>query len=99
MVQITKDTKFSSLLPQLEDAFSMYRIPESITSDNGPPYNSDAWADFTKSQGFRHRRTTPLHPEGKGLAERFMGVLVKTIHTAQVDGVDPRQAIKRRLRV
>ena len=97
VVQVTKDTKFSSLLPQLEDTFSMYGIPESVTSVNGPPYNSDAWAGFARSQGFHHRRTTSLHPEGNGLAEKFMGVLVKTIHTAQVDGVNPKQAVKRQL--
>ena len=50
---------------------------------------------FAKSQGFQQRPTTLLHPQGNGLVGRFIGVLVKTIPTAQADRTDPKQVIKR----
>ena len=81
VVQLTKNTQLRSMLPQLEDTFSMYGVMESVTTDNGPLYNSKDWSKFSKLQGFQHRFTTPLHPEGNSLAQRFMGVLVKTFLT------------------
>ena len=39
-------------------------------------------------QGFESRLCTPEHPEGKGLAQRFMGILVKMIHAAKAEMKD-----------
>ena len=94
---MTETTGFSALEPKLEETFAMFGVLETITHDNGPPYQSGDWKRFAKKHGFEKRPTTPGHPEGNGLAERFMSVLVKTIRTARAEGQDPRQAVKRRL--
>ena len=66
----------------------MFGIPESVTHDGGAPYNSEDWRRYAKEQGLESRLCTPEHPEGNGIVERFMGVLVKTIHAAKADGRD-----------
>ena len=73
----------------------MFGIPESVTHDGGPPYNSEDWRNYAREQGFESRLCTPEHPEGNGIAERFMGVLVKTIHAAKAEGKDPKLEIKK----
>ena len=37
---------------KLEDTFGIFGIPESITDEGGPPYNSEDWKSFTRGQGF-----------------------------------------------
>jgi transposase InsO family protein len=96
-VEIVKSTSFEKLRPALEGSFSLHGIPESITHDNGPPYNSRAWRAYAKEKGFESRACTPEHPEGNGIAERFMGVLVKVVHTAIAQGRDPKEEVMRRL--
>ena len=92
-----KSTKFSELKPKLDDTFTMFGIPESVMHDGGAPYNSEDWRKYAKEQGFKSHLCTPEHPEGNGIAERFMGLLVKMIHAAKVENKDPRLEIKRRL--
>ena len=96
-VEIVKSTSFEKLQPVLDRCFSLHGIPESITHDRGPPYDSRAWRDYAKEKGFESRACTPEHPEGNSIAERFMGVLVKVVHTAIAQGRDPKEEVMRRL--
>ena len=75
----------------------MFGIPESVTHDGGAPYNSADWKRYAREQGFESRLCTLEHPEANGIAERIMGVLVKTIHAAKAEKKDPRVEIQRRL--
>ena len=75
----------------------MHGIPDSITHDNGPCYNSGDWKKFARKWGFDARPCTPEHPQANGIAERFMGVLVKVVHAAVASNQDPRVEVRRRL--
>ena len=96
-VEIVKSTSFEKLQPVLDRSFSLHGIPESITHDRGPPYDSRAWRDYAKEKGFESRACTPEHPEGNAIAERFMEVLVKVVHTAIAQGRDPKEEVMRGL--
>ena len=47
--------------------------------------------------GFIRKPCSPEHPEGNGIAERFMGVIVKLVHAAMAEKKDPKLEIERRL--
>ena len=96
-VAMVKSTAFNKLEDKLEESFGVHGIPDSITHDNGPCYNSSDWTAFAKKWGFDKRPCTPEHPQANGIAERFMGVLVKVVHTAVASGRDPRVEVRRRL--
>ena len=96
-VAMVTSTAFGKLGDKLEDSFGTHGIPESITHDNGPCYNGRDWRRFGKKWGFESRHCTPEHPQANGIAERFMGVLVKVVHTAMASGQDPKVAVRRRL--
>ena len=42
-VQMVTSTSFEQLQGKMEDSFSIHGVPESITHDNGPCYNSGDW--------------------------------------------------------
>ena len=88
-MEIVKSTSLEDLKPALDRSFDLHGIPLSVTHDNGPPYNSLGWRQYAKERGFELRPCTPEHPEGNAIAERFMSVLVKVIHTAVVEGMAP----------
>ena len=96
-VAVVKGTGFKELVPSMEKVWALHGIPETITSDNGPPYNSREWKRYAKSQGFQHTPCSPEHPEGNGVAERFMATIVKVVHAAMAENKDPKIEVDRRL--
>ena len=79
IVRIVSSTAATKVIPILTDIFSMFGIPAKVRSDNGPPFNGFQFKEFAVSQGFKHRRVTPLWPRANGLCERFMKNLSKVI--------------------
>lgn len=77
-----KTTGSEYVLPQLEALFSLIGIPDEVMSDNGPPFNGRAFAEFATYMGFKHRRITPEHPQANGMAEKFMSSLGRVIRRA-----------------
>ena len=96
-VTVVSSTSFDKLQDKLEDVFALHGVPETVTSDNGPPYHSKDWKNFGKQMGFQPIKVSPEHPEGNGVAERFMATIVKTTHAAIAQKKDPKLEIKRRL--
>ena len=96
-VAVVKSTGFDKLQPRLEETFAIHGVPETVTHDNGPCYNSANWRDFAKKWGFITNPCTPEHPQANGVAERFMQVIIKVVHTAIAAGQDPKIEIQRRL--
>lgn len=60
------------VIPKMEAIFAQFRVPESIKSDNGPPFNGAEFSNYLKSLGVRHRKITPLAAESNGDVESFM---------------------------
>ena len=96
-VEVVTSTSFEKLKPALERSWGLLGIPDQVTHDNGPPYNSQDWKDYAREKGFKLNPCTPEHPRANGIAERFMGVLVKTVHAAVAAGKDPQAEVQRRL--
>ena len=92
-VEIVNSTSAVSSLPALEKMFATHGVPNVIKSDNGPPFNGHAFANFCDETGVKHRRVTPLWPEANGLAETFMKPLKKTAQAAVVEGKCWKRAI------
>ena len=47
-----------------------FGVPEHITSDRGPQFCSDVWAQLTCHLGYLHHLTTAYHPQAIGMVER-----------------------------
>ena len=54
VVELVSTTSAAAVIPRLDKIFSMFGIPEKSKSDNGPPFQSREFAEYAKTQGFRH---------------------------------------------
>ena len=66
--------------------FAIHGIPEEVKTDNGTPFQSDAFARFSIEKEFIYRKVTPLWPEANGQVENFMKNIGKVAKTAHVSG-------------
>ena len=64
-VEIIKSTAAKEVLPALERIFATHGIPETLKSDNGPPFQGQAFRSFAEEKGFKHQKITPPWPEAK----------------------------------
>ncbi|XP_028414389.1 uncharacterized protein K02A2.6-like [Dendronephthya gigantea] len=89
-VEIVSSTSAKSTVLKLERILATHGIPKVLKSDNGPPFQSHEFSVYLKELGITHKPSSPLWPQGNGLAENFMKPLVKasypTCHDWQVTG-------------
>jgi len=57
-------------IEHLRTLFATHGLPAVIVSDNGTPFTSAEFAEFTKRNGICHIKVSPYHPSSIGLAER-----------------------------
>ena len=57
-------------IQKLRAIFATHGIPEVLVSDNGTPFTSSEFQEFTTRNGIRHLTSPPYHPASNGLAER-----------------------------
>ena len=98
VVEIIHSTSARTLIPCIDKVFSMFGIPTTLKTDNGPPFNSTEFRDFANYLGFKHRKITPLWPQANGEAERFMKTITKAIHTARTENRSWKQELNKFLR-
>lgn len=69
-----KDGTAKTVIETSKRIFSTHGIPEKLTSDNGPPFNSQEFHQFAEEYGFHHTTSSPYHPQGNAMAERAIGI-------------------------
>ena len=65
--------------------FFCYSIPEQLHSDQGRQFESQVIAEVCKLLKIKKTRTTPYHPQGDGLVERFNRTLLSMLATTIKD--------------
>ena len=98
IVEIVSSTSANVVIPKLDKIFSEYGIVDVVKSDNGPPFNSQQFKQFSNELGFHHRKITPLWPMANAEVERFMKTIKKVIKTASISQLNWRQEMYRFLR-
>ena len=53
------------------EVFATPGIPETLKTDNGPPFQGFEFRKFMQYCGIRHRRITPLWPRSNAQAGNF----------------------------
>ena len=85
IVEIIRSVSANTVIPVLDKHLATFGYPDVINSDDGAPFNSDAFASFAKHSGFRHKRVTECWPRGNAQAEGFNKPLMKAIRSAVVE--------------
>ena len=97
-VEIVRSTSADACIPAFDKILSYFGIPTEVTSDNGPPYNSEKFRQYAKYMGFKHSKKIPYTPWANGTAENFMKNLGKLIETSQEEKLNWRQELHKFLR-
>lgn len=82
IVTEVKSTSSIHVLPELDSIFSLMGIPETIKSDNGPPFNGIEFQKFCQHFNIQHKPIQPLWPQANGQVENFNKNLKKIIKNA-----------------
>ena len=79
--KMVPSTGAKPVLKALNTIYTDYGYPERHRTDNGPPFNSKEFADYSTRHGIVHDLSYPYHPQGNP-AETFMKPLGKAIKSA-----------------
>ena len=68
--------------------FSGYGWPETLISDNGPCYTSEAFTSLMKGYSVNHITSSPHYSQSNGLAEKFVQIVKSLFYKAKEEGKD-----------
>ncbi|XP_061190283.1 uncharacterized protein K02A2.6-like [Saccostrea echinata] len=83
----------SSIIRMMKSQFARHGIPDRVISDNGPPFGSREFAEFSKSYEFEHVTSSPRYAQSNGKAENSVKIAKRLIHKYAMDGKDPILAL------
>ena len=69
----------------VDEFFFRFSLPEQLHSDQGRQFESTVIKEVTSLLQIKKTRTTPYHPQSKGLVERFNHTLLLMLATTIVD--------------
>ena len=78
----------SAIIGRLKRHFATHGIPDCIQSDNGPPYNSQEFADFAQSYGFELSKSSPQFPQSNGKVEAAVKIAKRLVKRSKRDHGD-----------
>ena len=70
--QIVCNSTSYMTIARLRTLFATHGIPEMVVTDNGTPFTSAEFSEFTRKNGIRHVQVSPYHPSSNGLAKRAL---------------------------
>ena len=74
-----KSTAFKHLKKDFQRWFQTFGIPNEISSDGGPPYNSHEYDQFLKKWGISKRLSSAHYPQSNGRAEVAVKAMKRTL--------------------
>ncbi|KFD64528.1 hypothetical protein M514_23375 [Trichuris suis] len=92
LVPSRADTSSTSVIKPMTELFCLCGTPAYVHTDRGAAFMSLELKRFFTDMGVACSRTTPYNPQGNGQAERYVGIIWKTITLAlKSRGLPPQQ--------
>ena len=82
-----------AIIPKLKQQFARHGIPDMVVSDNGPPYNSHEFKEFSTKYNFDHITSSPGYMPSNGKAESALKIAKKLMIKAKESETDPYLAL------
>ncbi|XP_062538003.1 uncharacterized protein K02A2.6-like [Armigeres subalbatus] len=89
-----KSTTASKTVEALEKIFKDHTYPESIRSDNGPPFTSEEFSYFCASKNINLVKSIPYWPQMNGLIERQNRGILKSLRISKALKSDWRKNLE-----
>lgn len=88
-------TNAINAINKLRILFATFGLPDTIVSDNGPPFTSTEFCNYLKINGIKQLFSPPYHPQSNGAAENAVKLIKNVIKKAQFEKQDINSAIYR----
>ena len=92
-VQDMTSTVASRVITVLKSWFARHGIPITVMSDNGPPFNSENFQEFSEEWDFNHITSSPHYPQSNGKVENAVKTCKSLLKKARDDKQDPLLSI------
>ena len=79
-------TDAQHVIKSMEAIFRTHGFPETVRSDNGPPFASKEFEGFLEYLGIEHKKGMPYWPQSNGEVERCNETLLKIVRIARLEG-------------
>ncbi|XP_054713788.1 uncharacterized protein K02A2.6-like [Uloborus diversus] len=83
----------TAVISALKQIFRTHGIPQKMHSDNGPPFDSQAYLSFLKSYDIQPITSSLRYPRSNGMIERSIGTMKNILLKVKASGGDPNLAI------
>jgi len=87
------DSTGGTVIEKTKKIFSTHGIPDIVTTDNGPPFNSFEYQNFAETYKFSHVTSSPRYPQGNANAERAVGIAKNLLIKCEETREDPYLAL------
>lgn len=85
VVELLSEQSSQSVANVTVKAFSLFGVPNTIVSDNGPQFIGKSYQDLMKKFGISHVTSSPYHPRGHGFIERQIRTVKNVIKKSPQD--------------
>ncbi len=92
-VEDMTSTVASRVITVLKSGFARHGIPITVMSDNGPPFNSESFHEFSEEWDFNHITSSPHHPQSNGKVENAVKTCKLLLKKARDDKEFPLLSI------
>ena len=91
---LLKKTDAQHVIKSMEAIFRTHGLPETLRSDNGPPFASKEFEGFLEYLGISHKKGVLYWPQSNGEVERGNETILKIVRIARLEGKDWRKALE-----
>ena len=77
------------VIRKLKAHLARHGIPDQVISDNGQPFASDSFHEFTSTYGFEHVTSSPLYAQSNGKVENAVNTAESLLEKATKSKRDP----------
>ena len=76
------------VISRLRGHFARYGIPDTLVSDNGPQFSSNAFRKFSRDWAFTHETISPGNSQANGAVEAAVKIMKRLMRKCKASGED-----------
>ena len=93
VVRKVRSTTASATTETLKQVFNEFGVPQTVMTDNGPPFSSKEFAAFANQYRFDHITSSPRYPQSNAFIERMVQTVKQSMRKCAAAGHDPHLAM------
>uniref|UniRef100_A0A1X7V5L8 Integrase catalytic domain-containing protein n=2 Tax=Amphimedon queenslandica TaxID=400682 RepID=A0A1X7V5L8_AMPQE len=83
-----RQTTSEQVIEICKSQFARHGIPNEFISDNGPQFSSHKFHQFSSQYQFKHKTSSPYHPQSNGKAERAVQTIKSLLQRSILEKCD-----------